>query len=436
MQSGVRSSVAGTSPGTPAPRAWRWIAVALISHGAVYGCGAEQQSPPSGAKTSASAPDGEPQDLTEQQRAAIKALEAIGYTGGVRQAGSEAGVTLYDRERVAAGLNLLVSGHDTEAFLLDMEGRVLHRWFRSFHDVWPGVRTKRMRHVDSSTWRRARVMPNGDLFAIYEGLGLIKLDKHSNVLWAYDGHAHHDLDFGPDGRIYVLTRKAHIVPRFNEERPILEDFIAVLDAHGNELERVSLLECFENSTQDGWRARAVRGGDVFHTNTLQYLDGRNTVPSAAFSRGNLLVSLLQVDMIAVIDLERRTVPWALKGPWREQHEPVLLDSGNILLFDNKGEPERSAVLELDALTGEISWSYRADQPMEFYSATCGSVQRLPNGNTLVSETEAGRAFELTPDKAVVWEYVSPYRWPEGEEIVAVVYEMVRLPADFPTDWID
>ena len=45
----------------------------------------------------------------------------------------------------------------------------------------------------------------------------------------------------------------------------------------------------------------------------------------------------------------------------------------------------------------------------FFSATMGSVQRLPNGNTLVTESLSGRVFEITPENDVVWDYVTPDR---------------------------
>ena len=52
---------------------------------------------------------------------------------------------------------------------------------------------------------------------------------------------------GPEGEIYVLTRRARLMPRLHRSRPILEDFVTVLDPDGNELKSVSIVECFENS---------------------------------------------------------------------------------------------------------------------------------------------------------------------------------------------
>lgn len=37
-----------------------------------------------------------------------------------------------------------------------------------------------------------------------------------------------------------------------------------------------------------------------------------------------------------------------------------------------------------------------------------NAQRLPNGNTLITEGMNGRIFQVTPEKMVAWKYVSPY----------------------------
>ena len=48
--------------------------------------------------------------------------------------------------------------------------------------------------------------------------------------------------------------------------------------------------------------------------------------------------------------------------------------------------------------------------------------------------EAGRAFEVAADHTVVWEFLSPHRAGERGELIAMLFELVRLDADFPTDW--
>ncbi len=54
---------------------------------------------------------------------------------------------------------------------------------------------------------------------------------------------------------------------------------------------------------------------------------------------------------------------------------------------------------------EAEWSY--SNPAEFYSARISGAQRLPNGNTLICDGNAGHFFEITADKEIVWDYINP-----------------------------
>ena len=42
-----------------------------------------------------------------------------------------------------------------------------------------------------------------------------------------------------------------------------------------------------------------------------------------------------------------------------------------------------------------------------YSEYCSSADRLPNGNTLITETIGGRCIEVTPEGEIVWEFLNP-----------------------------
>ena len=45
---------------------------------------------------------------------------------------------------------------------------------------------------------------------------------------------------------------------------------------------------------------------------------------------------------------------------------------------------------------------------KFYSSYISSAQRLPNGNTLITEGSDGRLIEVTKEHEIVWEYINPY----------------------------
>ena len=67
----------------------------------------------------------------------LAALEALGYVGSEAEAGGAVGLLAYEPELAQPGLNFYVSGHAAEAFLMDMQARVLHRWSLGLHHCLP-----------------------------------------------------------------------------------------------------------------------------------------------------------------------------------------------------------------------------------------------------------------------------------------------------------
>ena len=107
--------------------------------------------------------------------------------------------------------------------------------------------------------------------------------------------------------------------------------------------------------------------------------------------------------------------------------PGLPGAGNILVFNNGyefhgGERFYSTVDEIAPPVDGFGyardaggaygpdmpvWSYATEELSDFYAPILSGAQRLPNGNTLVTEGTAGTVFQVAPDGRVVWEYVSP-----------------------------
>ena len=96
----------------------------------------------------------------------------------------------------------------------------------------------------------------------------------------------------------------------------------------------------------------------------------------------------------------------------QQHDPSMLDNGNVLIFDN-GTHRRdnaftySRVIEVDPSTNEIVWEYQDRASLNFHSNIISGARRLQNGNTLITEGFFGRMFQVTPEGEVVWEYINP-----------------------------
>ena len=77
-----------------------------------------------------------------------------------------------------------------------------------------------------------------------------------------------------------------------------------------------------------------------------------------FKAGNLLVCFRNVNLLAVLDGETYEIQWSWgPGVLDLPHQPTMLDTGRILVFDNGTYRNFSRVLEIGPITGDISWKY-------------------------------------------------------------------------------
>ncbi len=379
-----------------------------------------------------------PGELSDDQKTMIQQLEAIGYITGVNEAESPGGAIVRNREKCYSGFGVYLSGHEPEAILIDLEGTVLHRWRLSTKDLW-----NQQRDIPQY-FRKAHVWPNGDLLVIFEGVGLVKIDKDSKIIWKKENRAHHDFDIVANGDIFVLTRKAHIVSVVNESEPILEDFVVGLRSDGTQFMQKSVLRMILGSKYAELLGKAdprlpprfedaVKRGDILHTNTLEIVR-MNSEEVPWLKKGTVITSSPHLCSLMALDIAEEKLTWFFKKDFTGQHEPELLENGNILFFDNHNHTKQSTVIEFDPITGKTVWEYDGAPDGKYFSQGCSTAYRLPNGNTQITITDMGKVMEVTPEKEVVWEFFNPHRTGERNELVASVFDMIRIPLDFPIGW--
>jgi hypothetical protein len=347
------------------------------------------------------------------------------------------GVTVYDPRRAFDGFTLYTSGHAQKAFLVSMTGEVVHEWQLPFSMVWDESAAVQDPQPDSLIYlEKARLLPDGDLLALYVaigtspwGLGLVRLNQDSEVVWKYLQQAHHDFDVGEDGRIYALSHEIRTDKVAGHEHlapPRIDDYVVVLSPEGEELKKVWLLGALANSpyatmlSTVPWYIGEGKG-DYLHTNSIDVIEGDLAARLPFAAPGQVLLSLREIGAIALLDLEREQIVWALRGPWLRQHDADLLPDGQMLLFDNEGAyGGKSRILEFDPTTLEITWSYAGDDEHGFYSRVRSAQERLPNGNTLITESDGGRLFEVSTEGEIVWEYLNPERGGDAGELIPIV----------------
>lgn len=412
-----------------------------LPYSATAELGAGEGGPPPESSDSALAA-GDEADLIEQ-------LSAIGYLAGTQQAPDSEGVTRYDPQRAASGMNLITSGHGPVALLMDMRGEVVHEWRAEFSQVFPDhPKLKRAKQPRRNYWRDALLFPNGDIIVIWELFGMFKLNRDSEILWSVPVPAHHALQLTDSGEIVHLQAERKMIRGIANRRAI-EDFIVTRDADGKELQKLAISDALRNvswprlrktfwarAKERGYRLNEKNVYDPFHTNSLWLLSKAEAARlGSVFRAGDALVSMAMLDTIAIIDMKRGVTRWSQQGPFGMQHEPRPTLDGDIVLFNNFLTSERSSVLTLNPRTRRVDGEYTGPESEPLYSGRSGRVQVLPNGNTLVVESEGGRALEITRDGEIVWEFRSPYRVSGREDIVASLYSLERVDLS-QTSWLN
>jgi hypothetical protein len=364
-------------------------------------------------------------------------------TGPIRD--NLVGVTRYRDDLALDGFTLYGSAYGEPVVkLIDMQGSVVHQWYIDKDILMqprPDGKKIQLRGLQASPF----MYPNGDILMVLAvrgetpwGLGLIKLDKDSNLIWAFLEQVHHDADTGPDGRIYTLGHFIQKEPRAGLEKivtPFLDDTVIVLSADGEKLHEFSILNAIRDSDYQGilrYADPAEELGDFLHANSIQVLNEQEASVLTVAEAGHLLVSLRQLDVLVLIDPEQEKVVWAARGSWHLQHDPEFIDNGNILLFDNLGDIHNGAqsrVMEVEPNTLQTIWSFPGNSGEVLFSLVKSSQQRLANGNTLITETNNGRLLEVTSAGEVAWEFYIPEQVERKKYTVKKVVDGARFTPD-------
>ena len=162
-----------------------------------------------------------------------------------------------------------------------------------------------------------------------------------------------------------------------------------------------------------------------HFSELWVIDHSITTEEAASEKGDLLYRWGNPQIYQAGTADDQQLFWQHDTHWIPDGLP---GEGNILIFNNGNEfrgfmRNYSSVEEITPprLDGNAyqkdphsafgpalpTWTYTAENPGEFYAHIASGAQRLPNGNTLITDGPRGTVFQVTPDGTTVWKYISP-----------------------------
>jgi hypothetical protein len=294
------------------------------------------------------------------------------------------------------------------------------------------------------------------------------------------GYYYPDAKPNLDGKMMILCHISVNKPEITDKMQLQDDRIIIVDKAGSILfdwKASDHFAEFKNMATDKNVMERLRnaqaelgnpppgleynGFDWFHINCVSWL-GPNKWYDAGdqrFHPDNIIADSRETSHLFIIDHVTGKIVWQVAPPFEGEDAELgaiygvhgthmipqgLPGAGNILIFDNGGTtsyhkqlPPRyySRVLEFDPVTKKIVWEYSfptAASPIGwqlygdrfFFSSFISIAQRLPNGNTLITEGNKCRIFEVTKDLKIVWEYISPYNI---DSPMPLVYRAYRLP---------
>ncbi|MEM7522784.1 MAG: arylsulfotransferase family protein [Pseudomonadota bacterium] len=216
--------------------------------------------------------------------------------------------------------------------------------------------------------------------------------------WVVRGGFHHAVTRDDDGGLWTwrgdsMVRVDAESGEILTEIDLRRDLIETSGAHG------ALGIRMEESAEG-----LVYQADPFHANDVEALSREMAPAFPQFEAGDLLISLRDLNLVAVVDPNRRELKWWRHGPWFRQHDPDFQPDGRITVYDNRmGLDGGSRILAIDPETDAVEtlFAHRPDAPFDSWRR--GKHQVLADGAILIAESEKGRVFEVNEDGALVWE---------------------------------
>jgi len=250
---------------------------------------------------------------------------------------------------------------------------------------------------------------------------LAKIDKNSNIIWLKEYPVHHwfsaDEDF-----FYFTDRKLidyEIVKNnyskinlnyfnckkdtINEEPVRIEDIVIADNKTGEIIKTIDLFKIIINN--EDLSDQIIDCIDPFHVNDVRVIKNSFKINNVNILKGDLMVSLRNMNTIVILDNETNKVKWHLCCKFFMQHSPRLNNDKSIIIFDNLGGNSYSRVVEIDLVTKKIEGVFFGKVNNFgirelFYSDSRGHLD-LKENNILVSSSNQNLIFNLfCPNKTV------------------------------------
>ncbi|PSP32400.1 ArsR family transcriptional regulator [Halobacteriales archaeon QH_10_67_22] len=219
------------------------------------------------------------------------------------------------------------------------------------------------------------------------------------------------------------TNDTHDADIINEHELLVADMRAYNESTGENDAGLFVYNRTSEEVVYRWHARSVYNrsqggpyeGDWSHINDVDKVDD-----------GEYMLSVRNMDEVVLVNRSTDSVDWRLGADENlsvlyEQHNPQYIEREDGTPTVVVADSENDRVVEYEMVdrgdgdgstTWNRTWTLGANGSLNWPR----DADRLPNGNTLVTDSLNHRVLEVTPEGQVVWEYYAPWGTYEAERV--------------------
>jgi len=213
------------------------------------------------------------------------------------------------------------------------------------------------------------LLPNNNILFVLPGNGVYEIDKNKNIVWSCKTtKISHDADRLSNGNTLFV---------FGNNDLMSDAQVAEINSKGEIVWSWHAKDYFDKEPY-----QSIKDQGWTHTNAVSRL-----------SNGNTLISIRNFNIVVEVNQKGEVVKTIGEGLMTGQHDPVLLENGN-LLFANHGIPEKAVEINQN---GDVVWEFEISNSKQWPTR---DANRLSNGNTLITTTT--KIVEVNKDKEIVW----------------------------------
>lgn len=300
------------------------------------------------------------------------------------------------------------------------------------------------------------VMSNGDLIISkawwFDNSGLLRVNKNFEKIWELDKEVHHyasvskknlfvpsfsnlrwidfkssdlyqqfkDYNCNPEAKKFynsslyewLKTGPTGVPKNYKSNEPIRIDEILKIDLDsGKVIKKINLLEIltkdkhFLNIIRSSKNARC---SDLLHLNDIvkikdkqiEKLIDNKVLNSNKIFKNLFLISLRDINTLAILDFEESKILWSISGLTNSQHSPRLTGNGNLIVFDNLDHEFQgsnfgfSSIKEINLENNKIVSTYKGDLDNNFNSKRRGRIQ-LINDHLYVLASDQEKFYKVS-----------------------------------------